>query len=143
MTHIMVAADLARITAERSGGGWDRVTEQAWEWLNIDHVPGSFARNPLHWPLVFPEVFLEKGGFDAIIGNPPFLGGLKIREAVGECYKDFLVNGIGRGVRGNRGTADLVGYFVLRAHTLLNHCGPDRPRGDQHPCAGRYPYGWS
>jgi hypothetical protein len=31
---------------------------------------------PLHWPLEFPEVFdrPERPGFDAIIGNPPFMG---------------------------------------------------------------------
>ena len=27
----------------------------------------------LHWPLAVPEV-MERGGFDAIVGNPPFLG---------------------------------------------------------------------
>jgi hypothetical protein len=81
----MMAADLARIAVERPDDGWGRVTERGQEWLDIDHVPGSFPRTPLHWPLVFPEVFLEKGGFDAIVGNPPFLGGLKIRDAVGEC----------------------------------------------------------
>ena len=30
----------------------------------------------LHWPLEFPEV-VESGGFDAIIGNPPFLNQLQ------------------------------------------------------------------
>jgi hypothetical protein len=26
----------------------------------------------LHWPLAFPEVFASRGGFDAIVGNPPW-----------------------------------------------------------------------
>jgi hypothetical protein len=116
----MTAADLARIAAERPDEGWDRVTNQAVEWLNIDHVHGSFPRAPLHWPLVFPEVFLEKGGFDAVVGNPPFLGGSKITGAMGTAYREYLVRLIGNGVRGN---ADLVGYFVLRAHNLLNPWG--------------------
>src|SRR5687767_4458916 len=31
---------------------------------------------PFHWQLEFPEVFDRKnGGFDVIVGNPPFLGG--------------------------------------------------------------------
>jgi hypothetical protein len=30
-----------------------------------------------HWELEFPEVF-KQGGFDVVLGNPPFLGGLKI-----------------------------------------------------------------
>ena len=30
---------------------------------------------PFHWPLEFPEVFdRPNGGFDAIVGNPPFAG---------------------------------------------------------------------
>jgi hypothetical protein len=35
---------------------------------------------PLHWILAVPDV-MEKGGFDAVIGNPPFLGGQKLRGA--------------------------------------------------------------
>jgi hypothetical protein len=93
---------------------------KAKQWLATDQPDGAFDRRPLHWPLVFPEVFDPAGpGFDAIIGNPPFLGGLKIRDSVGEAYKNILVNEIGRGVRGNRGTTDLIAYFVLRAHALL------------------------
>lgn len=31
---------------------------------------------PFHWEVEFPEVFdRENGGFDAVVGNPPFLGG--------------------------------------------------------------------
>ena len=30
---------------------------------------------PLHWVLEAPDVIVERGGFDAIVGNPPFLGG--------------------------------------------------------------------
>lgn len=28
---------------------------------------------PLHWELVFPEVFVEHGGFDLVVGNPPWI----------------------------------------------------------------------
>ncbi|MBK6808166.1 MAG: hypothetical protein IPG81_04545 [Sandaracinaceae bacterium] len=31
-----------------------------------------------HWAIEFPEVFDASGGFDAILGNPPFLGGTRI-----------------------------------------------------------------
>ncbi|PZM88941.1 MAG: hypothetical protein DIU79_16125, partial [Actinobacteria bacterium] len=97
----------------------DEAREKAAGWLATDHVPGSFDRRPLHWPLVFPEVF-ERGGFDAIIGNPPFLGGQKITGALGTAYREHLVHALGRGARGS---ADLVAYFVLRAHELLNQHG--------------------
>ena len=94
--------------------------EKARRWLETDTPADAKAagivRTPLHWPLVFPEVF-ERGGFDAVIGNPPFLGGQKLTGALGTAYREYLVDAIGRGARGS---ADLVAYFVLRAHALLN-----------------------
>ncbi|MFG3557105.1 Eco57I restriction-modification methylase domain-containing protein [Micromonospora sp. NPDC047557] len=113
----VAAAKLANDVA--SGRGEQPVQERRRTWLATDYAPGSFDRNPLHWPLVFPEVF-ERGGFHAIIGNPPFLGGSKITGAMGTSYREFLVNVVGRGVRGN---ADLIAYFLLRAHGLLNREG--------------------
>jgi hypothetical protein len=109
----MLAAGLSR------GEDVAAAKEQAQAWLRTDYVPGSFERTPLHWPLEFPEVF-DNGGFDAIIGNPPFLGGKKISGVTGSAYRECLVEVIGRGVKGN---ADLVAYFVLRAHGLLNSGG--------------------
>src|SRR5262249_50696242 len=88
-------------------------------WLGTDYIPGSFDRVPLHWPLVFPEVF-EQSGFDAVIGNPPFLGGQKLTGTLGTAYREYLVACIGRGARGS---ADLVAYFALRANDLLNDRG--------------------
>jgi hypothetical protein len=76
-------------------------------------------RDPFHWALEFTEVFAQ-GGFDAIIGNPPFQGGKKISGAIGGQYRDFLVEWLANGARGN---ADLVAYFFLRATTLLRSDG--------------------
>jgi hypothetical protein len=28
---------------------------------------------PMHWELAFPEVFAERGGFDLVVGNPPWI----------------------------------------------------------------------
>ncbi|SFT97415.1 hypothetical protein SAMN04487904_11736 [Actinopolyspora lacussalsi subsp. righensis] len=114
----IAAADHAR----RMEADEARAREQAREWLDTDLPEGNFGRDTLHWPLVFPEVF-EDGGFDAVVGNPPFLGGLKLQTALGDSYRDYLVNHLGRGVRGIRGTGDLVAYFTLRLHQLLNQCG--------------------
>ncbi|WP_309237035.1 DNA methyltransferase [Actinomadura sp. BRA 177] len=93
--------------------------DQLREWLGIDLPAGAFSRQPIHWPLVFPEVF-ENDGFDAIIGNPPFLGGSKITGSMGTAYREHLVRAVGYS---KRGTADLVAYFVLRAHSLINNHG--------------------
>lgn len=114
-------AETAAILAQRVTDGADPsvMAEQAKAWLALDLPAGAFERDPLHWPLEFPEVF-DHGGFDAIIGNPPFLGGQKLTGALGTAYREHLVTTIGRGARGS---ADLVAYFVLRAHDLLNANG--------------------
>jgi hypothetical protein len=70
---------------------------------------------PLHWILAVPDV-MEQGGFDAIIGNPPFLGGQKLTGTQGTNVRDWLVNVIASGCRGS---ADEVAYFFLRALGLL------------------------
>ncbi|WP_323137828.1 Eco57I restriction-modification methylase domain-containing protein [Nocardia sp. alder85J] len=97
--------------------------KRAQEWLRTDLPVGAFTRDPLHWPLVFPEVFdhgRAGGGFDAIIGNPPFLGGKKISGAAGAAYREFLVRTIAEGTKGN---ADLIAYFLLRTHDMLHDNG--------------------
>jgi hypothetical protein len=95
------------------------IASRARQGLATDRPDGAFERKPTHWPLVFPEVF-EAGGFDAVVGNPPFLGGSKITGAMGVRYREFLVQWIGKGVRGN---ADLLAYFTLVAHSILNERG--------------------
>ena len=83
---------------------------------------GREERHPLHWPIAFPEVLVDPGdpGFDAIIGNPPFLGGKKVSGALGDDYLAWLQRWDGNGVKGN---ADLAARFVLRAQKLLNSHG--------------------
>ncbi|GGN37662.1 type I restriction-modification system DNA methylase subunit [Actinoplanes campanulatus] len=75
---------------------------------------------PLHWVLEVPDVVVDHGGFDAIIGNPPFLGGQKLTGAMGTNIRDWFVNQV---AGGTRGSADLVAYFLLRAATLLRSTG--------------------
>ncbi|MEW1862773.1 DNA methyltransferase [Streptomyces sp. NPDC088194] len=79
-------------------------------WLN---GPRAEAVRPLHWPLEFPEVMGGGGaaGFDAVVGNPPFMGGLKITGVHGHAYREYLVNRLASGTRGH---ADLCAYFLLR-----------------------------
>ncbi|QXQ11301.1 type IIL restriction-modification enzyme MmeI [Paeniglutamicibacter sp. Y32M11] len=74
---------------------------------------------PLHWALAVPDV-MERGGFDAIIGNPPFLVGKKISGVIGVEHRAFLVNQIAGGITGN---TDLVAFFLLRATRLLTQAG--------------------
>jgi hypothetical protein len=82
-------------------------------------LPDLALLRPFHWELEFPEVFLEGSGFEAIAGNPPFMGGSKLFTAFGRPYRDFLANG----VCGNRGNGDLVAYFFLQVFRLLKQSG--------------------
>lgn len=74
---------------------------------------------PLHWALAVPDV-MERGGFDTVIGNPPFLGGKKVTGAMGTNMRDWFVHAVATGVTGS---ADLVAYFFLRAASLLKNAG--------------------
>ena len=88
--------------------------------LAADEPIGN-VRQPFHWPLQFPEVFNRKNsGFDAFVGNPPFVGGQKIREGSGAAFRDFIVRNI---AEGRKGSADLVAYFFLQTFELLREDG--------------------
>jgi len=76
-----------------------------------------------HWPLEFPEVMVERGGFDAFVGNPPFMGGGKLETHFGTEWRRFLVTHLGRGTKGVRGAADLCAYFLLCAHQNTRRSG--------------------
>ena len=87
--------------------------------LSVEQPSDRPPRKPFHWPLEFPEVF-EHGGFDGIIGNPPFMGGKKITGSLGTAYRNYAVSFIANGARG---CADLCAYFFLRYASLI------RPEG--------------
>lgn len=75
---------------------------------------------PFHWEIEFPEVFQRRnGGFDAFVGNPPFLGGTMISTNFTKVYLEYLTHVfIGSGNR-----MDLVAYFFRRSFSLLNNRG--------------------
>ena len=75
---------------------------------------------PFHWPIEFPEVFEgEDGGFDAIVGNPPFAGKNTISDMGGPLYIPWL-QALHADAHGN---ADLVAHFYRRAYGLLRDGG--------------------
>ena len=88
--------------------------------LSLD-APEGRPRRTFHWPLEYPEVFQRaESGFDAFVGNPPFLGGQHITGVSGTAYREWLVGVI---ADGQRGSSDLVAYFFLRAFALLRPAG--------------------
>ncbi|MAG13566.1 MAG: restriction endonuclease [Spirochaetales bacterium] len=70
-----------------------------------------------HWFLEFPEVFAE-GGFDCMVGNPPFLGGQRLTGTFGNDYADWL-----KAEYAPARSIDLVGFFFRRYFDLLRPSG--------------------
>jgi hypothetical protein len=93
-----------------------RELEGVAEWLR----EGQHTVPTFHWEIEFPEVFtLENGGFDAFVGNPPYVGGTLIGGRLGLAYHDYVVDAYAPAT----GLADLVAFFLRRAFGLL------RPNG--------------
>src|SRR5204862_7407093 len=115
------AYDNLRIAIERAYPGLDGTLDRTMLDAILDAGLAPTVRTdyerwkPLHWILAVPDV-MERGGFDAIIGNPPFVTGSDITGAMGANVRDWLVHMLASGQRGN---ADLVAYFFLRATALL------------------------
>ena len=115
LERIRVAFSEDRSEPERAAA-LAAVHDMSTGWLRTDlpeEAAPSWERRCLHWPLAFPEVFLDEGrdGFDGMVANPPFLGGKRISGAHGSAYREHLVQAIAGGRKGN---ADLVAYFLLR-----------------------------
>jgi hypothetical protein len=73
-----------------------------------------------NWEIEFPEVFgRDNPGFDAIVGNPPFLGGKRISTVFGDGYRDWLP--VVHPETNSNG--DLVAHFFRRAFSLLRQSG--------------------
>ncbi|MBM9518769.1 hypothetical protein JWG39_02910 [Desulforhopalus vacuolatus] len=96
-----------------------KIIAEARKSLSIDIPAGKPSRKPFHWALEFPEVF-ERGGFDGIVGNPPFLGGRRIRGVLSGSYLVWLTKTLYPGSSGN---ADLCAYFFLRVCDFLKTSG--------------------
>lgn len=110
---------LADAAANGTEAAVDRLRRDAMTDLRID-APDGLARDPFHWPLEFPEVFGDqRQGFDAFVGNPPFLGGRRVRSSLGAAFGLWLVS-INKGAGGN---SDLVAHFFRRAFALLREKG--------------------
>jgi hypothetical protein len=93
---------------------WDKLAAMA-----ATLKQGEHPLPPFHWEIEFPEVFArEKGGFDAVVGNPPFLGGSHISGNSGRGYLDWLL-AKGRA----HGNADLVSHFFRLAFYILRPTG--------------------
>lgn len=128
--HLRTGADLlvSSYLAGLKGPAAERLRERLWRAFRLGAdapldapdlttcVPGGVS--PFHWELEFPEVS-EEGGFHAIVGNPPFMGGLRLSTNLGTAYLDYLR----RAWPDAAGTMDLCGFFYRRAFQKLRPGG--------------------
>ena len=77
----------------------------------------SEQRRFFHWFLEFPEI-LEQGGFDCILGNPPYLGGQALSGTYGHTFCECM-----RWRYAPTGLSDLVVFFLRRIYGLLRDGG--------------------
>ncbi len=81
---------------------------------------GEHPLPPFHWTVEFPEVFSrENAGFDAIVGNPPFLGGSILSETISKQYVAWLLTAFTPA----HGKSDLVAFFFRRSFTISRFGG--------------------
>jgi hypothetical protein len=67
-----------------------------------------------HWFLEYPDI-MQAGGFDCILGNPPYLGGSKISGYYGDYFLSFLKNYYYPA----EGLTDLISYFFRRNFEII------------------------
>ncbi|MCC6725951.1 MAG: restriction endonuclease, partial [Saprospiraceae bacterium] len=91
---------------------------RGWQTQKTAKATGVAAeRRFFHWFLEFPEVFAG-GGFDCVLGNPPFLGDKKLRSTFGIEYLEYL-----KTAYAPAGAIDLVAYFFRRIFSILKPNG--------------------
>ena len=77
--------------------------------------PDAQYKKPFLWPVEFPEVF-EKGGFDIVVANPPYVRQEKLAPMDQQAYAASFPEV-------HAGTADLLVYFFARAVHIAKENG--------------------
>jgi len=87
--------------------GWDVMTPE----MPADEIKRI---NPFDWDTEFADI-VKAGGFDAVIGNPPYVR----QEGLGQEFKDYAK----KHYETYSGTADLYVYFFEKGQILLHNDG--------------------
>ena len=74
-------------------------------------------KKAFHWFLEFPDI-IANGGFDCILGNPPYLGGQALSGTYGHSFCEYV-----RWQYAPTGLSELIVFFLRRIYSLL------RPNG--------------
>ena len=86
-----------------------QATAEAWTMAERKHF--------FHWFLEFPEI-IDRGGFDCILGNPPYKGGQDLSGLYGHNFCEYV-----KYQYAPAGLSDLVVYCVRRIYDLLRPGG--------------------
>ena len=70
-----------------------------------------------HWFLEYPDI-IARGGFDCILGNPPYLGGQALSGTYGYSFCGFV-----KWNYAPTGLSELVAFFLRRMFSLLSQRG--------------------
>ncbi|EMD9442885.1 Eco57I restriction-modification methylase domain-containing protein [Burkholderia cepacia] len=97
---------LLDVIAARTDGDWTALAASGRRALG--------GVRPMHWTREFPEVFIEGTGFDAVIGNPPY-----VRQEILGPIKPYLKQAFDT----YDGVADLYVYFYELGLRLLREGG--------------------
>jgi type I restriction-modification system DNA methylase subunit len=95
--------------------GPDYYKDKQMSFLDTEEV---YRINPFDWEKEFQEI-MKKGGFDAVIGNPPYIRIQTMKEwapAEVELYKQYYT-------AASKGNYDIYVVFVERGVNLLNRQG--------------------
>ncbi|MBL9071687.1 MAG: N-6 DNA methylase [Sphingopyxis sp.] len=122
------------------GGG------QVYGALEAAAVDSAAAARVLHWPLAFPDVMFERGGFDVVLGNPPweriklqeqeFFAGTAVADAPNAAARTRMIAELGRAEPGTPDRA-MFDAFQIAKRVAEATSAFARVSGDE---GGRYAY---
>jgi type I restriction-modification system DNA methylase subunit len=84
----------------------------------VDSQSSKSWFNPFHWVMEFSDIF-DEGGFDVVVGNPPFTR----NELIAKDYKEALVKVFRPYARYMSGLMGLYGYFIILCDKILRQGG--------------------
>ena len=80
--------------------------------------PEIAGEKAFNWQAEFPQVF-AKGGFDIVIGNPPYVNAIELKKSYSDIEYDYLKKQYSTA----KGTVDLYVYFFEKGLSIIKPNG--------------------
>jgi hypothetical protein len=124
----LAAIPIAQFYLPKTAGNKDRlITDASFRhYLSGRHLQSQATaaawalaqrKKAFHWFLEFPDI-IANGGFDCILGNPPYLGGQALSGTYGHAFCEYV-----RWQFTPTGLSELVVFFLRRIYSLLSPTG--------------------